>query len=84
MKGEIVKVMIRPERLHPQPRDDPHVPQNVIPARIAEKIFLGEATKYHARVSPDHVFVCRTLTTTDASACNPGDDGRRQLADLCR
>jgi putative spermidine/putrescine transport system ATP-binding protein len=73
-KGQVVKVMIRPERLRLRARDERQSGENSIAARIAEKIFLGEATKYYASVSPEHTFVCKTLTTGQVSTCGPGDD----------
>jgi putative spermidine/putrescine transport system ATP-binding protein len=73
-KGEVVTAMIRPERLRVQTGDHKATGENRIPARIEEKVFLGEATRYHASVSPRHMFVCKTLTTANTSSCGPGDD----------
>ncbi len=73
-KGRAVQVMIRPERLRIVPPDRPPTEENCIPARIVEKTFLGEATKYYASVAPGQTFVCKVLTTARASACGPGDD----------
>ena len=73
-KGQVVTAMIRPERLRLRTTDHKATAENCIQARIEEKVFLGEATKYHASVSPGHTFVCKTLTTASASRCGPGDD----------
>ena len=73
-KGQVVTAMIRPERLRLQTTDHKATAENCIQARIEEKVFLGEATKYHASVSPGHTFVCKTLTTASASSCGAGDD----------
>jgi len=70
--GETVKAMIRPERLRLQAIDQVQG-ENQIVARVAEKIFLGEATKYYVSVAPDHTFVCKTLTSSQASVCAPGE-----------
>lgn len=73
-EGRVVHVMIRPERLRLQARTGTHAGENGIPARIIEKAFLGEATRYYVSVSPEHTFVCKALTTSQASTCGPGDD----------
>ena len=73
-KGQVVTAMIRPERLRLRTTDHKATAENCIQARIEEKVFLGEATKYHASVSPGHTFVCKTLTTASASSCGAGDD----------
>jgi putative spermidine/putrescine transport system ATP-binding protein len=73
-KGQVVTAMIRPERLRLRTTDHKATEENRIRARIEERVFLGEATKYHARVSPGHTFVCKTLTTASGSTCGPGDD----------
>jgi putative spermidine/putrescine transport system ATP-binding protein len=72
--GQVVKAMIRPEHVRLQPSDGRPLRQNCIPAQIAEKTFLGEATKYYAAVSPEHTFVSKALTTANACALNTGDD----------
>jgi ABC-type Fe3+/spermidine/putrescine transport system ATPase subunit len=71
--GQTVKVMIRPERLRLRPIDRTQAGDNCIPGLIAEKTFLGEATKYYASVSAEQTFVSKALTTTQASTCGPGD-----------
>ena len=73
-KGQVVTAMIRPERLRLRTADHKATAENCIQAHIEEKVFLGEATKYHASVSPGHTFVCKALTTASASRCGPGDD----------
>jgi putative spermidine/putrescine transport system ATP-binding protein len=72
-QGQVVKVMIRPERLRLEAANHKQAGENRIPARIAETTFLGEATKYYASVSQEHTFVCKTLTGR-TSSCRPGDD----------
>jgi putative spermidine/putrescine transport system ATP-binding protein len=73
-KGQVVTAMIRPERLRLRTMDHKASKENRMQARIEEKVFLGEATKYHASVSPGHTFVCKTLTTASASSCGLGND----------
>jgi putative spermidine/putrescine transport system ATP-binding protein len=72
-KGQVVTAMIRPERLRVRTGNHSASGENRMLARIEEKVFLGEATRYHASVSPQHTFVCKALTTANTSSCGHGD-----------
>jgi putative spermidine/putrescine transport system ATP-binding protein len=71
--GQTVKAMIRPERLGLRVADRAPA-DNSIPARISEKAFLGESTKYYAVVSTGHTFIIKTLTLARSWTCSPGDE----------
>ncbi|MGE0769275.1 MAG: ABC transporter ATP-binding protein [Hyphomicrobiaceae bacterium] len=71
--GRTVKAMIRPERLGLRVADRAPA-DNSIPARISEKAFLGESTKYYAVVSTGHTFIIKTLTLARSWTCSPGDE----------
>jgi putative spermidine/putrescine transport system ATP-binding protein len=73
-RGQVVKVMVRPEHLGLRASDGAPLRQNSIPGQIAEKTFLGEATKYYAAVSPEHTFISKALTTANACTLRAGDD----------